>query len=128
MSQDRPLGLEYAILCCKDVMLPGPFAVVLPDDIVMWPNRLAEMASTYADGDMVAAMQVKAEDTSWYGIFRLGDLPKANCPSVSGMVEKPSHGKTPSPVCVCRVLHSRSNDLRRAGVYPMRKGGRGSTN
>ena len=45
---------------------------------------------------MIAAMQVKPEETSQYGIFRLGGLPKDNCLPVSGMVEKPSAGTAPS--------------------------------
>jgi len=94
--QDSPLGLGHAVHCCKDVVLPGPFAVLLPDDIVMGPNCLAEMASHYTGGHMIAAMQVKPEETSQYGIFRLGGLPKDNCLPVSGMVEKPSLGTAPS--------------------------------
>lgn len=94
--QDRPLGLGHAVLCCKDVMLPGPFAVLLPDDIVMGSNCLLEMAAHYTEGHMVAAMQVSPEDASQYGIFRLGGLPKDNCFPVSGMVEKPPVGTAPS--------------------------------
>lgn len=94
--QDRPLGLGHAVLCCKDTTLPGPFAVLLPDDIVFGPNCLAEMASSYTGGHMVAAMQVAAEETSKYGIFQLDGLPKDNCLPVSGMVEKPAPGSAPS--------------------------------
>ncbi len=94
--QDSPKGLGHAVHCCKDVMLPGPFAVLLPDDIVMGANCLVEMASHYAKGHMIAAMQVKPEETSQYGIFRLGGLPRDNCLPVSGMVEKPSFGTAPS--------------------------------
>jgi UTP--glucose-1-phosphate uridylyltransferase len=94
--QDSPLGLGHAVHCCKDVMLPGPFAVLLPDDIVMGANCLAEMAMHYTAGHMIAAMQVKPEDASQYGIFRLGGLPKENCLPVSGMVEKPALGTAPS--------------------------------
>jgi UTP--glucose-1-phosphate uridylyltransferase len=94
--QDSPLGLGHAVHCCKDVMLPGPFAVLLPDDIVLGANCLAEMASHYRGGHMIAAMQVKPEETSQYGIFRLGGLPKDNCLPVSGMVEKPGIGTAPS--------------------------------
>jgi UTP--glucose-1-phosphate uridylyltransferase len=94
--QDSPLGLGHAVHCCKDVMLPGPFAVLLPDDIVMGPNCLAEMASHYSEGHMIAAMQVKPEEASQYGMFRLGGLPKDNCLPVSGMVEKPAAGTAPS--------------------------------
>jgi UTP--glucose-1-phosphate uridylyltransferase len=94
--QDQPLGLGHAVLCCKDVTLPGPFAVLLPDDVIMGSNSLAEMALHYGEGHMVAAMQVKAADASQYGIFRLGGLPKDRCLPVTGMVEKPAPGKAPS--------------------------------
>ena len=94
--QDQPRGLGHAVLCCKQVILPGPFAVLLPDDIVMGPNCLAEMAGHYSDGHMIAAMQVRPEEASQYGIFRLGGLPKDNCLPVSGMVEKPAPGTEPS--------------------------------
>lgn len=94
--QDSPLGLGHAVHCCKDVMLSGPFAVLLPDDIVMGPNCLAEMASHYSAGHMIAAMQVKPEEASQYGMFRLGGLPNDNCLPVSGMVEKPTVGTAPS--------------------------------
>ncbi len=94
--QDQPLGLGHAVLCCKDVTLPGPFAVLLPDDIVMGANCLAEMAAQYSAGHMIAAMQVGVEETSQYGIFRLGGLPKDKCLPVVGMVEKPLPGTAPS--------------------------------
>ncbi len=94
--QDQPLGLGHAILCCKGSTLPGPFAVILPDDIIMGQNCLAEMALQYSSGHMVAAMQVGADMTSQYGIFRLSGLPKDRCIPVAGMVEKPAAGKAPS--------------------------------
>ena len=94
--QDSPLGLGHAVHCCKDVVLPGPFAVLLPDDIVLGANCLAEMALHYSGGHMIAAMQVKPEETAQYGIFRLSGLPKASCMPVSGMVEKPGIGTAPS--------------------------------
>lgn len=94
--QDRPLGLGHAVLSCAHVTLPGPFAVLLPDDIIMGPNCLAEMAQHYTDGHMIAAMQVKSEETSSYGIFQLGGLPRENCLPVTGMVEKPAPGLAPS--------------------------------
>lgn len=96
--QDQPLGLGHAVLCCKEVTLPGPFAVLLPDDIILGPNCLAEMAAHYTGGHMVAAMQVKPEEACQYGIFRLGGLPRDNCFPVSGMVEKPGPGEAPSSI------------------------------
>lgn len=96
--QDQPRGLGHAVLCCREVTLPGPFAVLLPDDIILGPNCLAEMATHYSGGHMVAAMPVKPEEASQYGIFRLGGLPKDNCFPVAGMVEKPAPGDAPSSI------------------------------
>lgn len=96
--QDQPLGLGHAVLCCKEVTLPGPFAVLLPDDIILGANCLAEMAAHYRGGHMVAAMQVKPEEASQYGIFRLGGLPRDDCFPVAGMVEKPAPGEAPSSI------------------------------
>lgn len=96
--QDQPLGLGHAVLCCKELTLPGSFAVLLPDDIIVGSGCLAEMATHYTGGHMVAAMQVKPEDASQYGIFRLVDLPRGNCFPVAGMVEKPSPGDAPSSI------------------------------
>jgi UTP--glucose-1-phosphate uridylyltransferase len=96
--QDQPLGLGHAVICCKEVTLPGPVAVLLPDDIILGANCLAEMAAHYQGGHMVAAMQVKPEEASQYGIFRLGGLPKDNCFPVAGMVEKPAQGEAPSSI------------------------------
>jgi UTP--glucose-1-phosphate uridylyltransferase len=96
--QDQPRGLGHAILCCKEVTLPGSFAVLLPDDIILGQHCLSEMAAKYSGGHMVAAMQVKPEETSQYGIFRISGLPKDNCIPVSGMVEKPPAGDAPSSI------------------------------
>lgn len=96
--QDQPRGLGHAVLCCKEVTLPGSVAVLLPDDIILGTNCLAEMAAHYRGGHMVAAMQVKPEEVSQYGIFRLGGLPRDNCFPVAGMVEKPAPGEAPSSI------------------------------
>jgi UTP--glucose-1-phosphate uridylyltransferase len=96
--QDAPKGLGHAVLCCKDAMLPGPFGVILPDDIIMGANCLAEMATHFDSGQMVAAMQVKPEETVQYGIFRLSGLPKSRCIPVSGMVEKPASCTAPPSI------------------------------
>lgn len=96
--QDQPRGLGHAVLCCKEVMLPGAFAVLLPDDIILGANCLDEMASRYKGGHMIAAMQVKPEEASQYGIFQLGGLPRDNCFPVASMVEKPALGEAPSSI------------------------------
>ena len=95
--QDKPLGLGHAVLCAKPYMLPGPFGVILPDDVILGENCLAEMRAEYASGQMVAAMEVSQKDTSKYGIFTLrGQSRSSRCLPASGMVEKPAAGTAPS--------------------------------
>lgn len=119
--QDRPLGLGHAVLCCRNVALPGPFAVILPDDVVIGPNCLAEMAAHYGDGHPVAAMQVRPEDASQYGMFQLSGLPDDRRLPVSGMVEAGSWQGT-ILLCCRRALRSGSDDFRRARCGPLRTG------
>ena len=94
--QDAPLGLGHAIFCARPHMLPGPFGVILPDDLILGVPCLAEMTNAYPGGHMVAAMTVPAEETSRYGIFRQFDGTTGSLIAVAGMVEKPKLGTAPS--------------------------------
>lgn len=97
--QDKPLGLGHAVLCAAPHVLPGPVAVILPDDLILGPQgALAEMIAAYdaADaGHLVATMTVPREETSKYGILTVaaqsGPVLRA-----SGMVEKPKPEAAPS--------------------------------
>ena len=110
VMQDEPKGLGHAILCARDHVLPGPVAVILPDDLVLGePGALAEMSEAYASnpgGHLVAAMTVPREDTGKYGVLsvtgRSGPLLVAN-----RMVEKPDPADAPSCEAVVGryVLH-----------------------
>lgn len=94
--QNQPLGLGHAILCARPFMAPGPFGVILPDDVILGESCLPEMARAYTGGHMVAAMEVAAEDARRYGIFRLLGAAQGRRISVSGMIEKPAAGTEPS--------------------------------
>jgi UTP--glucose-1-phosphate uridylyltransferase len=96
VEQSRPLGLGHAILCAEGTTLPGAFGVILPDDLILGRPCLSEMADHYTEGHMIAAMEVAAEKTGSYGIFRPGAPPTGRCIPVSGMVEKPAPGQAPS--------------------------------
>ncbi len=96
VNQSQPLGLGHAILCCRDLVLPGPIAVILPDDIIMGESCLAEMTEAYAGGHMIAAMEVGEAETQCYGIFSLKNSGHGRSVPVSGMVEKPPVGQAPS--------------------------------
>lgn len=94
--QNKPLGLGHAIACARPYMLPGPFGVILPDDVILGEPCLAEMALAYNGGHMVAAMEVPANETYRYGIFRELGPADGQRVSASGMVEKPKVGTEPS--------------------------------
>lgn len=96
--QDQPLGLGHAVLCAKDLALPGPVAVILPDDLIVGKNCLAEMIEAYAQtdaGHMVASMIVPQEETEKYGILSVTKTEGA-LSHASGMVEKPAPAEAPS--------------------------------
>jgi len=97
-DQNEPLGLGHAVLCARDHVLPGPVAVILPDDLILGKSCLAEMVEAYHDaggGHLVATMTVDPSETSKYGILSVtedrGKIVKAD-----GMVEKPSPEDAPS--------------------------------
>lgn len=96
VDQNEPLGLGHAILCAKGSTLPGPFAVILPDDLILGRPCLSEMAEYYTQGHMIAAMEVDRGETSKYGIFRTAGPSIGQSVLVSGMVEKPAPGEAPS--------------------------------
>jgi len=96
--QDEPLGLGHAVLCARDHVLPGPIAVILPDDLILGKPCLSEMVGAYARSDakhMVATMTVDQKETGKYGILSVtskdGQLVYAD-----GMVEKPDPADAPS--------------------------------
>ena len=96
VDQHQPLGLGHAILCAEGLTLPGPFGVILPDDLILGRPCLSEMAEHYSEGHMIAAMEVPAEETGSYGIFRLASGSIGRSVPVSGMVEKPGPDQAPS--------------------------------
>lgn len=93
--QEKPLGLGHAVLCARDHVLPGPVAVILPDDLILGTPCLREMIAGYTGGHMVATMTVAPDEVSKYGILsvtaRDGALLRAD-----GMVEKPKPKDAPS--------------------------------
>ena len=96
--QDEPLGLGHAVLCARDHVLPGPVAVILPDDLILGKGCIGEMIETYAkmdSGHLVATMPVAPEETHKYGILSVTSH-EGTVLTADGMVEKPSAEDAPS--------------------------------
>lgn len=96
VRQQAPLGLGHAVWCARDVIGDEPFAVMLPDMLMMaQPSCLKQMVEAYGKvGGNVIAVE-PCEDPSGYGVIdpesRDGPLIK-----MKGMVEKPKREAAPS--------------------------------
>lgn len=104
VAQDEPLGLGHAVLCAREAALPGPFGVILPDDLILGEPALAEMVAAFDPDTMkclAAAQKVERASSRSYGMFRLADpdSPSALL-SASGLLEKPDPDDAPSDLAV----------------------------
>ena len=98
VRQQRPLGLGHAVWCARDIVGDEPFAVLLPDDLMVGrPGALKQMVDAYAElgGNMVCAEEVPADRTGSYGIITPGQA-KGAATEVLGLVEKPQPADAPS--------------------------------
>ncbi len=100
--QQQPLGLGHAVWCAREFVGDDPFAVLLPDDLVMAePGCLSQMVEAYNEvgGNIVAVEDVPREHTNRYGILDVesddGRLAKAK-----GLVEKPEPAEAPSTLSI----------------------------
>jgi len=97
VRQKEALGLGHAVLTAKDAVGGEPFAVVLPDDVILADEPcLLQMRHVFEETGrpVIALMEVTPEETSRYGIVA-GELTGSRRFRVTDMVEKPK-GKAPS--------------------------------
>ncbi len=96
VRQQRPLGLGHAVWCARDVVGNEPFAVILPDDLMV-PGALKQMVAAWekVGGNLVATEEVPAEKTKSYGIITPGET-RGDLTEVLGLVEKPDPSVAPS--------------------------------
>ncbi|MDD3446407.1 MAG: UTP--glucose-1-phosphate uridylyltransferase GalU [Zavarzinia sp.] len=102
VRQPEALGLGHAVLCAKELVGNEPFAVLLPDDLVLSKTPcLAQMAAAHAPvgGNLVAVMDVPREHTQRYGVLTPGAVDGA-LTEVKGLVEKPKPEEAPSTLSV----------------------------
>jgi UTP--glucose-1-phosphate uridylyltransferase len=91
VRQKEALGLGHAVLTARDAIGNEPFAVVLPDDVILAEIPcLLQMRRVFEDTGrpVVALMEVGEEETSRYGVVA-GELVSDRRFKVSDMVEKP---------------------------------------
>ncbi len=102
VRQQVPLGLGHAIWCARAFIGDDPFAVLLPDDLVLADVPcLRQLADVYRDtgGNVVAVTEVPREQTNRYGILRTGQ-DDGRLVEVLGLVEKPAPENAPSNLSI----------------------------
>jgi UTP--glucose-1-phosphate uridylyltransferase len=96
------LGLGHAIWCAKEIIGDEPFAILLPDVVVLSQTPcLAQMMDAYAKvgGNLLAVEDVPREDTHKYGILDVASE-SGNLSVVKGLVEKPKPAEAPSTLSI----------------------------
>jgi UTP--glucose-1-phosphate uridylyltransferase len=98
VRQQEPLGLGHAVWCARHIVGDEPFAVLLPDELMVGrPGCLAQMVEAYGQvgGNVVAALEVPDSETHKYGVIDPG-ASDGLLTEIRGMVEKPAPGTAPS--------------------------------
>jgi UTP--glucose-1-phosphate uridylyltransferase len=107
VRQKEQLGLGHAVLMAKDLIGHEPFAVILPDDVVIGDRPcIGQLIHAYHQhhGSVVAVTQVPHEETSRYGVIAgdpVGeDGDHARTYRLTQLVEKPVPEEAPSDLAV----------------------------
>ncbi len=98
IRQDQPLGLGHAVSLARNAVGDAPFAVILPDDIIMTSTpALAQMIASAEQSNrhMIATQVVAEENLSSYGVVDIAKSAGAR-QRLQGLVEKPKAGTAPS--------------------------------
>jgi UTP--glucose-1-phosphate uridylyltransferase len=98
VRQKEQLGLGHAIYTAKNIVGDEPFAVMLPDDIILGKvtalKRMIEIYEEYGAG-VLAVEKVGDEDTVKYGIIE-PRLVSKGIYQIMSLVEKPAPSQAPS--------------------------------
>jgi UTP--glucose-1-phosphate uridylyltransferase len=96
--QQKPLGLGHAVWCARHWIGREPFAVLLPDELMIsTPTCTAQLVAAHekTGGNVVAVMDVPREQTKSYGIVAI-KAEKDGLAEITGIVEKPKPAEAPS--------------------------------
>jgi UTP--glucose-1-phosphate uridylyltransferase len=102
VRQQVPLGLGHAIWCARAFVGDDPFAILLPDDLILADTPcVAQLAQAYQEtgGNVVAVTEVPREHTNRYGILKVG-RDTGRLVEVTGLVEKPAPDVAPSNLSI----------------------------
>ncbi|SEM39206.1 UTP--glucose-1-phosphate uridylyltransferase [Sphingomonas gellani] len=99
VRQQEPLGLGHAVWCAREIVGDEPFAVLLPDELMVG-GFMRQMVEAYnrVGGNVIGALEVPASETDKYGIISPGAV-DGRLTEVKALVEKPK-GKAPSNLMI----------------------------
>lgn len=108
VRQQEPLGLGHAVWCARHVIGDEPFAVLLPDDIILGDKPcLAQLLDVYenletGDGaNLIGVEAVEPEMTRKFGVLDIDRwLDDETSFIAKGIVEKPLPEEAPSNMAV----------------------------
>ena len=102
VRQQVPLGLGHAIWCARAIVGDEPFAIFLPDELMIGePGCMKQMVDAYNEigGNLISVLEVPHEEVSSYGVIAPGASNGA-ITEVLGLVEKPTVDTAPSNLII----------------------------
>ncbi len=99
VRQQVPLGLGHAIWCARAIVGNDPFAILLPDELMVGePGCMKQMVEAYNEvgGNLISVLEVPEDEVSSYGVIAPGAQISDTLTEVTGLVEKPPRAEAPS--------------------------------
>ncbi len=105
VRQKEQLGLGHAVLMAKDLIGHEPFAVILPDDVIIGERpAIGQLIHTYhqTHGSVVAVMQVPRDEVGRYGVIKPDETAETppHVYRATKVVEKPDPDEAPSNLAI----------------------------
>ncbi|MES2491779.1 MAG: UTP--glucose-1-phosphate uridylyltransferase GalU [Pseudomonadota bacterium] len=125
VRQQVPMGLGHAIWCARAIVGDEPFAILLPDELMVGrPGCLKQMVDAYEEvgGNLISVLEVPEEEVSSYGVIAPGARVSGSLVEVTGLVEKPKRDEAPSNLIISgryilqpEVMHTLEGQGKGAG-------------
>ena len=107
VRQQVPLGLGHAIWCARAIVGDEPFAILLPDELMIansdgGPGCMKQMVEAYhqVGGNLISVLERPREELSSYGVIAPGAAVGQGLTQVTGLVEKPRVEDAPSNLII----------------------------
>jgi UTP--glucose-1-phosphate uridylyltransferase len=110
VRQQVPLGLGHAIWCARAIVGNEPFAIFLPDELMVGNANgsggcMKQMVEAYNEvgGNLISVLEVPEDEVSSYGVIKPGKRgfgPGNALTEVLGLVEKPRREDAPSNLII----------------------------